>query len=176
MTRAQMYRTFVRISLQAFVPLCVVLAVHAQTPAVARTASTSSWTIYTGDHLVSRNWALHLEGGGFWHGFVGAHALEYVRPGLRRTLPHDVSVMVTYSRFQIEPRLTGSESVPEHRMTENVEWKHSFGPVAATEPSVTQRLRLEQRMLNVASSAGGNTTWDVRGRLRYRPTLTYPFS
>ena len=147
---------------------------RAQTGSAARTSTTSGWAMYTGDHQISPNWAVHLEAGAFWHGVLGVRELQYLRPGIRRELPHNMAVLVTYSRFAVEPFLSGRSSTQiEHRVAEDVEWKHSMVRASLKGPMLTHRLRLEQRML--PGTPDGNTFGEsLQGRLRYRANFTAP--
>jgi Protein of unknown function (DUF2490) len=139
-------------------------------------ASSSVWLAYIGEHSISEAWDLHLEGQVFWNGALETRELVFVRPGVRRRFPHGLSALITYGYFAKEPAITGaSRALGEHRLSEDLQWKHPLLEVGAKRLTLTHRLRAEQRLEAENSRSENGAPWQFAERLRYRLTANVPF-
>jgi hypothetical protein len=80
----------------------------------------SIWLAYVGEHPISKQWNLHLEGQFFSYG-TQTPELFFLRPGFRRESCHGISGLITYAYFLKYPAITNtSHALPEHRISEDL--------------------------------------------------------
>lgn len=146
-------------------------------------ARRSAWYMYFGDHPLTENWSVHLEGQ-FRREDLGQRWEQLLlRPGVSRSFGHGISSLVAYTYLRDYPYEGGSlDSTttgpqPEHRLLEEFKVKHTLisGPSKATSTTLTHRLRAEQRFEGTATLGVGVTDWQYAERARYRLTANIPF-
>ncbi len=142
--------------------------------------------MYFGDHPLSSAWSLHLEGQ-FRREDLGQRWEQLLlRPGVTYTFGHGFSSLVAYTYLRDYPYESGSLDTsnptstgpqPEHRMLEELKYKHTLFRVATEEKRVTisHRFRAEQRFEGTSTLGVGTTSWDFAERARYRLTADIPF-
>jgi len=157
----------------------------AQMPDPEGGATRSAWYMYFGDHPMSTNWGVHLEGQYRRQGIGGRWEQLLLRPGIDRELTHGFSGMLAYTYLRDypfeggslgEPTATGPQ--PEHRVLEQLTFKHKLGngggnPKKAIE--LSHRFRAEQRFIGTSTAHVGTTAWEYGERARYRLTADIPF-
>lgn len=138
--------------------------------------STSSglWASYVGEHALSDQWSLHLEGYATWVGPVKHPDFAFLRTGLRRSFGHRLSSLVAYSYFNhysAGDELLSSE--PEHRISQDIQWSHLLFSSSKERASLNYRVRHEERFLASGSSAS-NREWRFVQRTRFRAAALFP--
>lgn len=135
----------------------------------------SIWLAYIGEHAISQKWTLHLEGQFFSCCAAPTKELIFLRPGLRREFPHGMSALVTYAYFLKYPVITNaSRMLPEHRISEDVQWKHPLLVEGVKRMTLTHRLRAEQRFEAQENQRDRSNAWHYAERVRYRLTANVP--
>lgn len=165
------------INILVFTLLC--LAGTLKAPALqenqARDSSSSIWLTYFGEHPISPHWNLHLEGEVFSYGPVESRELIFVRPGFRRVLSRGASVLVTYGYFLKYPSITNtSRTLDEHRISEDLQWRHPVPGKEIDRLAFTHRLRTEQRFEAQEEQKGHGDIWEYAERFRYRLAANVP--
>lgn len=141
----------------------------------AADSSSSIWLAYVGEHPISQRWDLHLEGQLFWYGAAERRELFFLRPGFRREFSRGVSVLITYAYFLKDPAITNaSTGLPEHRISEDFQWKHALLGTGRKRLALTHRLRAEQRFEARDNGNGRHDAWQYAERFRYRITGIVP--
>ena len=134
----------------------------------------SIWLAYVGEHSISQKWNLHLEGQFFSYG-TQTPELLFLRPGFRREFSHGISGLITYAYFLKYPAITNtSRPLPEHRISEDIQWRHPFFREGVKRATLAHRLRMEQRFEGQENSSDHNNLWNYAERLRYRITANLP--
>lgn len=145
-------------------------------------AEQSAWYMYFGDHPVSPNWDLHLEGQYRREGLGQRWEQLLVRPGVQRHFAHGLSALVAYTYLRDypyeggtlgEPTTTGPQ--PEHRILEQLQVEHPLLGAGERAIKLEHRFRLEQRFEGTATEGVGVTDWEFAERARYRLTANVPF-
>jgi|GEM_PF-2193048 len=173
-------RIYVRINslaphLTFIVGMLITGPVQPQAAQPSREASDSIWVSYVGDHPISDRWELHLEGYGAWVDPDHHRDFFFVRPGVRRKFPHDFSSLLSYGYFSFSPSRTGATvSLSEHRLSQDVQWSHRLFGSSRDKPTLSHRLRYEERFRSSESSKSQQTQWNFRQRARYRMTFRLP--
>ncbi|MDF7811307.1 DUF2490 domain-containing protein [Hymenobacter sp. YC55] len=137
--------------------------------------NTLGWVVYSGDHALSDQWALHTEYQLRRVKLLGTQQQHLARLGLVRQLTDRVTVSGGYTYFQTHeygryPTVSGRPQ-PEHRLYEDVTLTDAFGRL-----QLEQRLRLEQRWLGqrAEEGAGRVQAWEYQHRIRYQLAGSYP--
>lgn len=155
--------------------LCCVSVVAAQQGEQAKESSESIWIAYIGEHPISHRWNLHLEGQVFWSLAPNTTELVFARPGLRRTFSHGLSALMTYAYFAKDPAITNaSQTLGEHRLSEDLQWTHPLLDVGAKRMTLTHRWRAEQRYEALDGRSHSSDAWRYAERARYRLTGNIP--
>ncbi len=136
--------------------------------------------MYFGDHPLTSTWALHLEGQ-FRREDLGQRPEQLLlRPGVTSNLGHGLTTLVAYTYLRGYPYESGSLGrptgpQPEHRILEELKFKHVL--IGSGEKAVTlsHRFRAEQRFEGTSTKAIGTTSWQYAERARYRLTANIPF-
>lgn len=138
--------------------------------------------MYFGDHPVSPNWGIHLEGQWRRQGFGEKWEYLLLRPGVSYDLGRGMSVMLAYTYLRTypfeegsfgDPDVTGPQ--PEHRILQEFKYKHNL--IGSGEKAVTlaHRFRTEQRFQGSSRAGIGTYDWDFTQRFRYRLEANIPF-
>ena len=128
-------------------------------------SSSSIWLAYVGEHPILQQWNIHLEGQLFSYGAAERRELYFLRPGVRRNFSHGLSALLTYAYFAKDPAITnGVTTLPEHRISEDIQWRH----LVVKDLALTHRLRAEQRFEAQEDQHGHRSTWSYAERCRYR--------
>lgn len=134
-----------------------------------------SWFVYTGDHKLTKHWAIHTEYQ--WRRVNGLHQPQQnlARVGLVRTLTDRVQVSMGYTNFQSfrygdHPDVKGRPE-PEHRLYQDITLSDKLGRVG-----LEHRVRLEQRLLGNRDATGQGSVqdWEYQNRIRYQLSATFP--
>lgn len=148
-------------------------------------AERSTWFMYFGDHPISPNYALHLEGQYRRQGLGQRWEQLLLRPGLDRNFGQHIKTMLAYTYLRSypfeggslgEPTTTGPQ--PEHRILEELTIKHHLGKSGGRPDNaikIAHRLRAEQRWSGTSTAGVGTTDWEFEERARYRLTADIPF-
>lgn len=150
-------------------------------------AQASTWLMYFGDHPISGKASLHLEGQFRREGAGQRWEQLVLRPGFGYALPHGFTTLFAYTYLQDHPFEGGSLGSsrpgapttgpqPEHRILEQLSFKHRLGPESLHTPNLTHRFRNEQRFEGTATEGVGVTNWDFAERARYRLTADTPLN
>lgn len=149
-------------------------------------AERSAWYMYFGDHPLTPSWGIHLEAqyrredlGQRWEQLL-------VRPGVTYSFGHGLSTLVAYTYLRDYPFESGSLDAtdptttgpqPEHRILEELKYKHTLIRARSEEKTVTlsHRIRAEQRFEGTSTEGPADTRWDFAERARYRLTADIPF-
>ncbi len=145
-------------------------------------AQQSAWYMYFGDHAITKNWTAHAEGQFRREGWGERGEQLLLRPAIDRKIGHGWNAMLGYGyirnslaeggRFS-SPIASGAQ--PEHRIFQELRWKHNLigsGPKAVT---LVHRMRAEQRFNATAVKSQGTVVWSYSERARYRLTASVPF-
>lgn len=145
-------------------------------------AQQSAWYMYFGDHPFTKNWTAHLEGQFRREGWGERGEQLLIRPAVDRKIGRGWNAMLGYGyvrnylaeggRFS-SPIASGPQ--PEHRIFQELRWKHNLigsGPKAVT---LVHRMRAEQRFNGTATQGQGTVAWSYSERARYRMTAGIPF-
>lgn len=136
--------------------------------------SQAFWLSYVGEHAISKRWDLHLEGYGTWLGPISNKDFTFLRPGVRRTFGDDLSTLIAYSYFKHFPAGTGaSDSLPEHRISQDIQWSHALPAIGSGTSTLTYRLRHEERFLSTETGQN-EVEWVFNQRTRFRATARFP--
>jgi len=134
----------------------------------------SIWLAYVGEHPISQKWNLHLEGQFFSYG-TQTPELFFLRPGFRREFSHGISGLVTYAYFLKYSAITNtSRALPEHRISEDLQWRHPLFGEGVKRATLAHRLRMEQRFEGQENNSDHNDLWNYAERFRYRLTANVP--
>lgn len=142
----------------------------------------STWYMYFGDHPLTRSWGVHLEGQYRRQGIGQRWEQLLVRPGVNYDFGRGFTTMFAYTYLHNypfeggslgDPTITGPQ--PEHRLLEELKFKHMLGPRRATALELAHRFRAEQRWEGTATRDIGVTSWKFAERARYRLTADVPF-
>ena len=137
-------------------------------------SASSIWLAYIGEHPISQKWNLHLEGQFFSYG-VDRRELFFLRPGFRREFSYGISAMVTYAYFLKYPAITNAlQELPEHRISEDLQWRHPLFGEGVKRMTLTHRLRMEQRFEGQDSGRSNGNARNYGERFRYRLTANVP--
>lgn len=146
-----------------------------QTPRLTD-ANALGWLMYTGDHPISAQWAVHTE---YQWRRVGAQLStpqqNLARLGLVWTLTDRIKVSGGYTYFQSHRYGTYPEVVghpePENRIYEDITLADQLGRF-----KLEQRVRLEQRWLGTRDKTGAGSVqaWEYQNRIRYQLTVELP--
>jgi len=125
----------------------------------------NGWFMYFGDHPVSENWELHLEGQWRRHDFASKWQQFLIRPAVNYRLSKDVTLTGGYAfvdthRYGDFPV---SSKFPEHRLYQQAIVAHRAGKVG-----FSHRYRLEQRWI------GTQPGWRLQHRFRYLVRANVP--
>lgn len=155
---------------------CTVASAHAQTKTGAET---SGWYMYFGDHRFTENWGLHLEGQWRRAGIISRWEQLLIRPGINHDFRHGFTTLLAYTYLRDYPFENGGAPdltrQPEHRILEELQYKHPIGPGGLKGVKLSHRFRLEQRFEGTAKAGHGVTAWEFAERARYRLTAGIPF-
>ena len=145
-------------------------------------AQQSAWYMYFGDHPITANWTAHLEGQFRREGWGERGEQLLIRPAIDRKIGRGWNAMLGYGyvrnylaeggRFA-SPIASGPQ--PEHRIFQELRWKHNLigsGPKAVT---LVHRMRAEERFNGTAVVGQGTVGWSYSERARYRLTASVPF-
>lgn len=145
-------------------------------------AQQSAWYMYFGDHPFTKNWTAHLEGQFRREGWGERGEQLLLRPAVDRKIGRGWNAMLGYGyirnylaeggRFS-SPLASGPQ--PEHRIFQELRFKHNLigsGPKAV---SLVHRMRAEQRFNGTAVVGQGTVAWSYSERARYRLTAGIPF-
>lgn len=145
-------------------------------------AERSAWYMYFGDHPVSTNWSVHLEGQYRREGLGQRWEQLLIRPGISYKLGHGMSTLVAYTYLRGYPfeggslgEATTTGPQPEHRILEEFRVKHRLIGDGEKAVTLTHRFRAEQRFQGTSTARIGATEWDFGERARYRLTANIPF-
>ncbi|MGI4830835.1 MAG: DUF2490 domain-containing protein [Janthinobacterium lividum] len=145
-------------------------------------ATKSAWYMYFGNHPVTNNWSIHLEGQYRREGVGQRWEQLLVRPGVERKLGHGMTALVAYTYLRDYPfeggslgETTTTGPQPEHRILEEFKWKHPLIGSGKQAITLTHRFRAEQRFEGTSTTDVGTTQWDFAERARYRLTANIPF-
>src|SRR4029077_9242222 len=95
--------------------------------------------------------------------------LFFLRPGFRREFSHGISGLITYAYFLKYSAITNtSRALPEHRISEDLQWRLPFVGEGVKRVTLTHRLRLEQRFEGQENNSDHNDLWNYAERFRYR--------
>ncbi len=170
-----MVRRAINILVFALWCLAGTLRAVAQQQNQARDSASSIWLTYFGEHPISPQWNLHLEGEMFSYGPAESRELIFVRPGFRRVLSRGASVLVTYGYFLKYPAITNaSRALGEHRISEDIQWRHPVLGEGINRLTLTHRLRTEQRFEAQEEQKGQGDIWEYAERFRYRLAANVP--
>ena len=158
------------------------LPLPAQTTDPVGGAHRSTWYMYFGDHPTSEHWGLHLEGqyrredlGQRWEQLL-------VRPGVDYKVGHGFTTLIAYTYLRGypfeggslgDPTTTGPQ--PEHRLLEELKYKHRLLGEGRKAVELSHRFRVEQRWNGTSTRGIGTTDWEFAERARYRLTADIPF-
>ena len=163
-----------------FIGICLSLGAQEAEPRGGATRST--WLMYFGEHPVSTNWSLQMEGQYRRQGLGERWEQLLIRPGVGRKIGHGMSVLVAYTYLRGYPLEGGSLGdatttgpQPEHRVLEEFKVKHSILGSGEKAVTLSHRFRAEQRFEGTATIGAGATQWDFAERARYRLTGNVPF-
>ncbi len=164
---------------------CAAPALADDTPKPTGGAERSTWFMYFGDHPLSANYALHLEGQYRRQGLGQRWEQLLLRPGLDRNFGKHIKTMLAYTYlrgYPFEGGTLGAPSTtgpqPEHRILEELTIKHHLNDGGGNPEKAVQishRLRAEQRWSGVSADGIGTTDWEFGERARYRLTADIPF-
>lgn len=136
------------------------------------------WYVYTGDHTLSKRWALHTEYQWRRIDFVQTWQQSLARLGLVYKLNDRVTVSGGYTLFTTYPYgdyPTADLGVPfpEQRLYEDITVSDQLGRL-----KLAHRIRLEQRWLGQPSTANPRhlTGWEYQNRVRYQLAGTFPLA
>lgn len=147
----------------------------AQTSAPIKNESSSTWVSYIGEHPFSKNWTFHIEGYGTWLGPTKDPDFFFLRPGIGRQLNGQLSILVAYSYFRFFPaRTTASGSLPEHRISTDIQWEHPLSTSGHGEVILIHRLRQEYRFVAVEDTITRRRDLSFSPRTRYRANVVFP--
>ena len=137
--------------------------------------------MYFGDHPVSENYQIHLEGQYRRQGLGQRWEQLLLRPGVTRKWGHGVSTMLAYTYLRDypfeggslgDPNTTGPQ--PEHRILEELQIKRPLVGTGKQAVTLAHRFRLEQRFLGTSTAGLGTQYWQFAERARYRLTANVP--
>ena len=128
------------------------------------------WFSYSGDHEVRGKWGIHFDGQWRRSEVVTQWQQYQLRSGVNFqandrflfTLGYAFTRTYPYGEFPV------SAAVPEHRIYQQMQVRHSRRSVA-----LTQRYRLEQRFIRYAGTA---RSWTYQNRFRYLLKGEFPLS
>lgn len=145
-------------------------------------AQQSAWYMYFGDHPFTKNWTAHAEGQFRREGWGERSEQLLIRPAIDRKIGRGWNAMLGYGyvrNYLAEGGRYGSPIAsgpqPEHRIFQELRWKHNLigsGPEAV---NLVHRLRAEQRFLGTSVKGQGTVAWNYTERARYRITANVPF-
>ncbi|HEY1214398.1 MAG TPA: DUF2490 domain-containing protein, partial [Bryobacteraceae bacterium] len=146
-----------------------------QTDKPIKNESSATWVSYVGEHHFSKNWIFHIEGYGTWLGPTKEPDFFFLRPGIRRQLNGQLSILVAYSYFRFFPaRTTASGSLPEHRFSTDIQWAHPLSASRQREVTLIHRLRQEYRFVAVEDTITRRRDLSFSPRTRYRANVVFP--
>lgn len=146
-----------------------------QTAKPIKNESSATWVSYVGEHPFSKNWIFHIEGYGTWLGPTKEPDFFFLRPGIRRQLNGQLSILVAYSYFRFLPaRTTASSSLPEHRFSTDIQWAHPLSASRQREVTLIHRLRQEYRFVAVEDTITRRRDLSFSPRTRYRANVVFP--
>lgn len=156
--------------------LLAILFLARAVPAQDRIATVNqhAWYNYFGDHPLSKNWGIHLEGQWRRHDLGLKWQQLLLRPGVNYELNANVTLTAGYAfvdtfRYGDYP---APFRFPEHRLFEQVLLKQNIGRV-----NFQHRYRLEQRYLGQKDQAGSRIeSWRYENRFRYLVKASIPFT
>ncbi|UOG76942.1 DUF2490 domain-containing protein [Hymenobacter tibetensis] len=133
------------------------------------------WTVYSGDHQVSKRWTIHTEYQLRRVKLLGTQQQHLARLGVGHKLTDRVTVSGGYTYFQTHeygryPTVVGKPQ-PEQRLYQDVTLADEVGRL-----QLSQRLRLEQRWLGqrAAEGTGNVQDWEYQHRIRYQLAGSFP--
>ncbi len=155
---------------------------HAQSTDPVGGATRSAWYMYFGDHPTSEHWGIHLEGqirredlGQRWEQLL-------LRPGVTYKPGRGFTTLFAYTYLRGypfeggslgDPTTTGPQ--PEHRILEELKFKHRLLGEGEKAVTLSHRFRAEQRWTGTSTLGIGTTDWEFAERARYRLTADIPF-
>lgn len=130
--------------------------------------------MYFGDHALSSDWGIHLEGQWRRGGFISHWEQLLIRPGVTYDFGRGFTSLLAYTYLRSYPfeggGIEGSGPQPEHRILEELKYRRTLGRV-----KLVHRFRAEQRFKGTAKPGRGVIAWRFAERARYRLTADVPF-
>ena len=158
------------------------LALEAQESQPSGGAERSTWLMYFGEHPLTPSWGVHLEGQYRRQGLGQRWEQLLLRPGVDYDFGHGFTSLVAYTYFRNyafeggslgDATTTGPQ--PEHRVLEELKYRHKLFGSGERAVELSHRFRAEQRWEGTATAGVGVTDWQFGERARYRLTADIPF-